>query len=124
MEVAGRIASLGRRGPPSESRGGDSQTGKDIGARARPSRTADGRSRWGRPEQGEGRLRRRPSPNPYSGAAPERRSKGGSQPVPDRRSSALAAMVALSRPAKGSAASGETPSATASAIRALVTRPK
>ena len=84
-----------------------------------------GRSSWPGPSgAGEGRFRRRPSHPAYAGMAPDRRSNGGSQPVPLKSVSASAAMLALSSPDSLSAISGETPSATASAIRALVTRPR
>lgn len=112
----GRFARLGQ---------GDSRaTGPDIGARARPMRTADVRPRRGRPEQGRAAFLRRPSHPGYSGAAPDRRSNGGSQPVPCSTASASAAMASFFRSLSRVAASGDTPSATASAIFALVTRPK
>src|SRR5579863_1306244 len=47
------------------------------------------------------------------------RRMGGSQPVPARRSSACAASASFLRLAKLSAASGDTPSLTASRIRAF-----
>lgn len=112
----GRFARLGR---------GDSRaTGSDIGARARPMRTADVRLGRGRPEQGRAAFRNGPPSPVYSGAVPDRRSNGGSQPVPCSRVSAASAISSFLRSSSRAAASGDTPSATASAIRALVTRLK
>jgi poly(3-hydroxybutyrate) depolymerase len=52
------------------------------------------------------------------------RSKAGSQPVPANRVSAASAMSVFFKPARRSAASADTPSPTASRMRALVTRPR